>query len=113
MIHGGAAGLGSSYLFWGSEMPVEICSSSDQLQQLYKQQKKKQIQAVYAIIPWFNSISLSANYQRHLKIICRKERVINVLLPSVLTSVSSSPSYVLGSKFVTASLPLHLIAALS
>lgn len=35
------------------------------------------------------------------------------MLPWAAASVGSSPSYVLGSKLVTASLPLHLIAALS
>ena len=35
------------------------------------------------------------------------------IIPSLLASEIISPSYVLGSKLVTASLPLHLIAALS
>jgi hypothetical protein len=46
----------------------------------------------------------------------KEEKSIKIqvmLLPSAATSVSSSPSYVLGSKLVTASRPLHLIAALS
>jgi hypothetical protein len=54
----------------------------------------------------FHEISLSENHEKGPFIFSR-------MIPSALTSVSSSPSYVLGSKFVTASLPLHLIAALS